>query len=151
LELTLAKMGPPSRVRSGYRVEVTVYEEKDGQLLDLGVYSKPVVLESKAADGKLTGNVTGVVRGDITVGIEPDRDRVDLKSFKVSDGKKLKVPLWADPGVRLKVEAKEPAYMEVTLENKGPSANGRVLWDLGVTIPPRRASGGLPRGSSITL
>src|SRR5205823_4483483 len=74
-----------TRVRSAYRIEVTVYEEKNGKQFDLGTFLRPLALVVKGDGERLFPSlpaVRGRVQGDIKVGTFEDDGAINLKNIK---------------------------------------------------------------------
>jgi hypothetical protein len=77
-----------TRVLCGYRLTVTVNERSEsGRQMDLGYFRRRVVLES--AETKAEAVVTGMVKGEITIGVEADKGLFNLASFPASSGADL--------------------------------------------------------------
>jgi hypothetical protein len=134
-------------VLSGYRVPVTVREQRDdGRKHDLGPFRVPVGLTSDARDEPLGLLVIGEVKGDVTVLSEDDRfqDRIVFPVFTRSMGDKKTVTVEADPGTELSFD-RGPDFMKVELTPGESSGRGRKTWRLTVTIPPNAVSGHFPR------
>lgn len=143
-----------TRVRSGYRVTVLLSEEKDGRYLDLGGLYQEVPLQLRA-DGQELKNVplpvlVGSVGSFVRVGALGESAKVLLGSFDASEGITKRVPIIAQPGTKFKPVAREPIYLEVTIQDKGPSEPD-YAWELTVTVPPGRLTGPLPERSAVVL
>jgi hypothetical protein len=141
------------RARSGYRVHVTVYEQRGQKPLDLGPFLRRIDLKIDGEPERYSVEVAGVVRGDIALvaGDEKDKDRINLGQFLASRGTKKTVALEStQPGVGLAVESKSPEYLQVEL-GEPRQAFGRTQWDMTVTVPPQRASGLLPADGAVNL
>jgi len=143
-----------SRVLCGYRVHVQIRERlSDAEQMDLGPFRRTLVLESNGVKELASPTLTGVVRGDVTVGSEDDKDRIRLASFPAALGKSRTVILTADrPAVRLSPEdiEVEPEFLKAELKSLAP-LEGRSRWELKVTVPAGRASGILPQHSAVYL
>jgi hypothetical protein len=148
--------GNAARVRSAYRVEVVVHEEKDGKQLDLGPFRREASLVIHGDGEKFdvpAPTVRGSVHGDIKVGAQ-DQNRVDLGNFKARLGTKVTVRLSAKAGVELESEGFTPAGLSLNVElSKRAEKNngGGNVWDLIVTVPPDGVSRSFHEDSAIVL
>lgn len=150
LEQTLRQYHPSTRVRSGYRVFVQPSAASRSPL-DLGPLDGMVVLTSDALSEPLRLAITGVVRGDVTVGSGDETDRISLDRFPASRGVRRQVPLTTvRPELDLQVDSRLPGYLQARLEEAAP-VGGQRRWQLTVEIAPDRAGGPLPAGSAIYL
>jgi hypothetical protein len=147
-----------TRVLSGYRVRVSVKERiSDSVQLDLGPFGRTINLDPGAVANVLPIKVTGVVRGDITVGAEEDNGRILLGSFPARNGFSKTITVTADvPGVELnlndvRVEPETLDYLKASLKKAPESAGGKARWKLQVSIPPGSPPGRLPEHSAIVL
>jgi hypothetical protein len=132
-----------------YRIKVTVHERlTDGSQMDLGPYQHKVVLQSDLEDVTPVVNVRGIVRGDVNVGTEDDKDKIVLKAFSSKAGvKEFLVPIDTTlNGLKLELQSKSPDYLEVRLEQKGPTH-----WDMYVSVPPNKLIGKMPVDSAVIL
>jgi hypothetical protein len=145
----------PTRALCVYRVTGTAHERlPDGQQLDLGPFSRRILVKSDIGEVEpLAVKLKGTVRGEIRVGADENRDKVDLKSFEANQGTRAMVILESERlGFNLSIKDKSPAFLDVQLERK-PTQSGEVgqRWALRVTVPPRLAFGELPPESAIIL
>jgi hypothetical protein len=148
-----------TRVLSGYRVLVRVRERvSEKQRMELGLFSRKIILSSSPDISPGTIMITGGVRGEIAIGTEEDKGRLRLGSYRSSLGTSKSLILQAEvPGLELKqeyikVEPPELSYMQITLE-KQPATQGdsRSRWRLLVSVPANGPIGVLPEHSAILL
>jgi hypothetical protein len=135
---------------SGYRLVVTVRESTEGgKRLDLGPFRRGVLLHSDADDEPLRAIVMGTVRGEINVGSQEDRDRIDFKSFEAGQEKTKEMTLSTDRnGLDLEIE-KSPDFTKVELEPEElPAGLVGKSWRLRVTVLPNKIIGEFPRETS---
>jgi hypothetical protein len=135
----------PARVATAYRVNVTVYERlpNDSAQLDLGPFKHHLLLATDQIDvPPLRIEMSGTVRGDVTVGTEEFRDKIVLKTWRRDKDKEEIVPVeTSQPGLKLRIDHWEPKYLEVELKDRGEQRDGRWRWDLRVKVPRNKASG----------
>ena len=150
--------GTSSRVLCAYTVEVTAHERlSDSVQMDLGPFRRRIRLSSDPGIEETSVLVTGVVRGDITVGTDEDKGRVDLGLFPAKYGASKTVRLAGHrPGLNLtveKIEPEEATHVKVkSLTKLEPTvAGGRTRWDLCVEVPPGSPAGRLPAHCSVLL
>jgi hypothetical protein len=139
-----------SRVLCGYTVQVTVHERlSDTVQMELGPFSRRILLTSDPGIEPTAVVVSGVVRGDVTVeGTEEDKGQISLGLFRAKDGITKRVRLTAQrPGMELKVDKVEGTHLLVKSLNKVPSGpvSGRTSWELCVEVPPGSPAGRLER------
>jgi hypothetical protein len=154
----LRGQGTMTRVRSACRIEVTVYESKDGRQLDLGSFSRTVPVEVRADGEAVTPTlpvIHGRVVGDIKVATIEDKGVIDLKVFKAEASTRARAKLWARPEARLEYEGFTPRLLglkDVKL-SKRPADNvgDWVAWEIQFTVPPGLEPGALPEDSAIIL
>jgi hypothetical protein len=143
----------PTPILCAYRVPVTVRERTaDGRQLDLGRFRRHVKFTTDAIQETGDTTISGVVRGDITVGTDKERDLVLLGSFERSQGTTKDVTLTTErAGLNLEVESK-PEFLTAELrEEQGLGLLGKT-WTLSVTVPPDTTlSGPVPPHSYIVL
>jgi hypothetical protein len=164
----LRAQGIWTRVRSAYRIEVTVYEEKDGKQFDLGTFARPLNLVIK---GKREGaeaerlfpsslpSARGRVQGDIKVGTFEDDGAINLKNVKADRLNHVKARLWAKAGMELEYDdhfTPEGLNLQgvnlVDLEKgKKASLRGWKVWEIQLSVPPGLEPGPLPEDSAIFL
>jgi hypothetical protein len=110
-----------------------------------------VVLSSDPGIDPLVVPVTGVVRGELTVGNPEDHDRVSLGSFERDDGATRQITLTAEQSNWNLQVAEKPDFLTVDLhEEKGVGVLGR-MWTLTVKVPPQALSGPIPPHTTIVL
>jgi hypothetical protein len=104
--------------------------------------------------------IVGIVRGEVTVGADSDKGKINLTSFAASSGVSKTVPIIAEkPGVELstdekdvKVEPDSLDYLQVKLEKqRARNADPKGRWNLTVKVPRGGPVGPLPRHSAILL
>src|SRR5262249_54350479 len=144
-----------SRVWIGYVVTVEVNERLSETVqMELGPFRRRVALTNDPELDQFCPTIAGTVRGEVTVGSIEDKDRIDLKSFRADQGKRVTLPIQTDPGVELQTKDIEfdPDYLKVELkkEQEGKGSIG-ASWRLTVEVPPNRAAGPLPPLSAIFL
>lgn len=138
-------------IASGYRVQVTVHEQRAGKHLDLGPFHRKIELTSDALPIPLTLEVHGTVVGDIRLLSATGSQRIDLQDFDVAVGKSHTVTVESDrQEMELSIGSKSPEYLEVKLVRNGV-VNGKKQWLLTVVVPKNRAEGRLPNTSEIIL
>jgi hypothetical protein len=136
-----------TRVKVGYLVTVTVREQVGVQQMDQGPFLKsvPIYLDEAPATFA-TPEVQGYVRGELRIGGDDDRGRVQFGLFPADQPKTVVVPIYGDPGFSLEEVKKyrAPECLEVKLDDnpKGSTASRR-RWDLKVTIKANAWSGAL--------
>lgn len=140
----------PLHVRAGYQVTVTVHEHPGGlEPMDLGPLRQTLLLSSDALSEPIRVRLTGLLRGDVTVGPPEDLERVDLGQFAAARGIDRSVTLMSErPDLRLELDHCTPDYLTAAL-NSEPMAGGRLRWRLRLTIAPNRAAGPLPASSAV--
>jgi hypothetical protein len=141
-----------TRVKSAYRVEVSVYEERGGGQLDLGPFHRnvPLAIDDAVADLPTGPLLKGWVRGDIAVGNPEDLGQIDFRSFPIRARRDRRVPLWTAAGVKLSAD-QVPEFLDVELKEKETAAN-KTRWELHVGFRSRLLRpGNLPEGSAIIL
>ena len=140
-----------SRILAGYRVKVTAHESVNDHQLDLGPFSRNIVLTTDASPDRALAVVTGNVRGEITVGAEEDNGKVKLESFPARSGTAREVFILAQQAVQLKsgnikVEPSSLDYVKVSLKGDG---DGR--WLLFVKVQPGCPPGKLPADAAAVV
>jgi hypothetical protein len=146
-----------SRVLCGYAVRVTAHERVSESIeMELGPFSRRILLTSDPGIEPTSVVVVGVVRGDIAVSTD-EKGRIDLGPFPAKNGIIKSVRLLAyRPGLDLKLERVEPAgpnHLKVKFLNivEPPLAGGRNRWELCVEVPPGSPSGRLPDHTAVLL
>ncbi len=151
----LRERGTLTHVRSAFRVEVTVYEEKGGKLLDLGSFVRPARIEIKGNNEVLhpmVPMIRGRVLGDVKVGALEEERGINLKYFKGPQGTTVKTTLWAKPGLQLAYDGFGPPILKLKVDvrrQKKEDINGWAAWEVRVTVPPGLDPGPLPEDSAI--
>jgi hypothetical protein len=146
-----------SHVLDGYLVRVTVHERlSDTVQMELGPFGRRIDLKSDAGIEPTSVLVTGVVRGDVTVGTEDDKGRIMLGFFSAKRGITKSVKLTAHrPGLDLRVERVEPEGNPLKVKSltklEPPLPGGRSKWELSIEVPPGTLSGALPDHSAVRL
>jgi hypothetical protein len=146
-----------SRALSGYRVDMTVHERlSDSVQMELGPFLRRIVLTSPDVSNESAVLIAGVVRGEITVGAEEDKGKVNFKSFKTQFGATKTVRILAmNNGLELdegavRVEPEELNYVKAKLRRVPPlPGENASRWDLVVTIPPNTPPLQLPVHSAV--
>jgi hypothetical protein len=147
----------PTRVLSGYRVHVTVYQKGKKDQLEQGHFERLIHLKSKEVPGIAGVKVSGYLPADVVVGEgkEGDRGKITLGNFRVSHGKTKSVILLTSPGVMLlsgkdQIE-KTPRFIKVELTRmKSPGAEEKSRWKLDLVVPAD-PKGDWPPDSAIVL
>jgi hypothetical protein len=162
LEEDLRKQDPPvpSRVLCGYRVRLTVRQEKGEHRLEQGRFQRWLTLRSKGVPDIAGVELAGTVYSDVVVGRDQDRGSINLGNFDVSRGKHQTVFIYGNkPGLELVLPADKarkyiiPELMKVELAKVDDGKSGALpRWELSVEVPAGAAAvGGWPRDGSITL
>jgi hypothetical protein len=138
-----------THVLCGYRVDVMVRERlSDKVQMELGPFIRRIDLSSDPDIEPTAVLVSGVVRGDVTVGNDEDRGRITLGLFSAKYGITKTVKLIAHRrGLELKVDKVEPesGHLKVKSLKKVQATlpGGRSEWELCVEVPPGTPSGAL--------
>jgi hypothetical protein len=140
-------------VRCGYAVQVRVRErQSDEQQMDLGPFTRRIILHPDGDIGEDSVAVSGTVRGEVIVGSEEERGRVDFRSFRVRTGASMSILVRGQvPGLNLRqedlrVEPESLNYLKVRLEPAG-----KDRWKLQVEVPRDGPPGKLPEHSAVML
>jgi hypothetical protein len=145
------------RVPSAFRVTVTLYEQRDGKQMDLGHFKDDVPL-AMTSGGKPIEPATSVVlpalrasiRGDVSLQGPPEEGgRINFGLFKVKEGTKKKVYIFAPKGATLTFVRCEPSLLDLDVHLKAVGDQGR--WEMDVTIPPGQDASPLPEDGVIVL
>ena len=138
-----------TRIRAAYLVNVTVFEEKGGRALDLGLFQKPVRLRSSKIDkAQQTVRVIGLVRGEVRAqgGSDP---KIDLKRFNYLDGKGETLKLETDAeDIKLEKVDGHASFLRVTLK---PSPGEKKSWQLHVEVDPKACQGPIREEISLRI
>jgi hypothetical protein len=157
LTTSLRKDGVLTRVRSGYQVEVTVHEHKDGKQLDLGTIHRSPKLRIKGDGEELSPTlpvVRGRVQGDVKVGALDEQHGINLKYFKGVNGTTARALLFAKPGLKLEYEGFQPPVLRLGVKlGKQPREDipGWTCWEVLVKVAPGLEPGPLPEDSGLVL
>lgn len=141
----------PTKMRCAYAVPVVVHERLGSAQLDLGPFVKRLVLRSDASADEAILFIQGMVRGNIEIGEDADRDRVNLGSFRADRPHEKDIEVRAkDADTQLRFKSATPDFLHVTLtETSGGSIYRH--WKLHVEIDANLVSGFLPSTSAIYL
>jgi hypothetical protein len=154
------ELRPYKRVPAAFRVNVTLYEQRDGKQLDLGHYKEdvPLIITShgrplEPANLIRVPTMRAIVRGDVTVQGPPEEGgRINFGLFKFTDGAKRKVFIFAPKGANLKFMRCEPSLLDLEVQLKALDAVGdQGRWEMDVTIPAGRDASPLPEDGVIVL
>jgi hypothetical protein len=146
-----------TRVRSAFRVDVTVHEQKGDKRLDLGSFSRSLPLEVRGPGDLLPVAppvVRGRVQGDIRVGGRDDKGHITLKPFKSNHGARATAELWAKQGLELDYDGCQPADLNFTVKlPKQPEEGGTgwAVWRVELRVPEGLQPGPLPEETAIIL
>ena len=156
LEAQFRAIKQPSRVRSGYRLPITVYRTRPTTVPgegpaepEIGPFERTVQVagpNQSTASFKITGTVTGVVTLQ-------GATAVDLKDFNGKHGTTETFHLISDrPGVTIALDpATTPSFLKVKLGEPTPFGPTRKRWELTVSVPPEACYGDFPRDSAVVL
>jgi hypothetical protein len=156
----IAATAPGQRVRplAAYRVGVTIHERlSDTVQMPLGPFQRRLIFSSSPGIEETSILLTGSVRGDVVVGAEEDKGKIDLSSFSAKLGKTKTVRLTTlNPNVDLQVDRVEPAnldYLKVKYFRKLPTTSGesQQRWELCVEVPAGCQPGALPPSCAVYL
>jgi hypothetical protein len=148
------------KIVSAFRVNVKLYENKDGKQLDLGLYREdvPLVITSQ---GKTIDSASGIgipalrasVRGDITLQLPPEEGhKIDFRLFRIKDRPTRNVVVLAPLGSKLTAEGYDSPLVPVKVELKPLSPEAQqARWEMTVTIEPYNDPGPLPEDGVIVL
>lgn len=126
------------RVRSGYRVTVTVHESKDGKQLDQGPFIQRLAIDLDGfREQELSGpEIVGRVKGDILIGGQDDWGKIKFLAFAAGQSAQKTVVLIADAKLELKPYTHEPAWLDVKVtRDKDQPDPKKHRWHLQVTVP----------------
>lgn len=152
LEKRLREQERPTKVLSGYRVEVVLREQRDGKQLDLGPFHRPVPLTTDLPVELTPPIVSAHVRGDIDVGLPEDGGAIHLKTFPAKDGVRKSIPIWADGAAELEIVERYPLSVEVSIrKNAKESTPARSKWSLDVVVPAGAWFGAFQDDAGVTL
>jgi hypothetical protein len=151
----------PTHPLTMYRVRVTVRERIGDKQMDLGPFSRKIILTSDQPDfPKNSVTVEGTVRGDVKVGSvdaedtgtrKGERDKIVLRVFRSDRGTQQRTPIeTSQPGMKLSVDSVIPSYLEADLKLVEQTESGD-RWSLTLTVPPNRITGRFPPDSAVIL
>lgn len=149
------------RAIAAKRIKVTAHERlNDKERLDLGPFYRKINLSrSKDEPEDAQVVVTGEVHGELVVGAPEDRGRIDLKTFRASNGTSRTIAVLAQQP-NLELDTKDigvypenlQANMRLRLEKLKPiGGEQRNRWHLHVTLNPGFPPGKMPEGSALFL
>ncbi|HMF16760.1 MAG TPA: hypothetical protein VKE98_06100, partial [Gemmataceae bacterium] len=127
-------------------------EEKGKQQLEQGVINRfaPLFLDEQPL--ALLPRLVGRVLGEVEVGNEKDKGKINLNSFSASKGTKQRVILRAEPGMVLTVDSQKPSYLKVQIKaNKEGSTAQKASWVLEVEVPAGSHLGPFADDSAVIL
>jgi hypothetical protein len=134
--------------RSAYRFTITVFENWNGQQLDLGPFQRSIVVSGGPGIEPIRIPVTGLVRGDIHVIGGDENDRIPLGSFRSDRGSSKTVSLVGPKNVSLEFARVTTEAIKAKLE-VGEEREGRRSWKLIVEAPPEGFTGDLQNAAVI--
>jgi hypothetical protein len=130
------EMMKATKIKTPYRIAVTLREQKDGKHLDQGPLNRELPLMSKDTPIR-SPSLSTFVRGEIEVGLPEDAGKANLKTFSAKDGIRKSIPIWSDAGAELMIESVSPLVLEVKLiKNVKESTPTRGKWTLNIAVPP---------------
>jgi hypothetical protein len=157
----LRAQGIWTRVRSAYRIEVTVHEQKPGRQLELGTFLRTPALEVWGNGERLQGlsipTVRGRVQGDIKIGTFQDDGAITLR-VKTNLLTRATGKIWVKRGVKLEYEGFTPKGLNLEVDTKNflkkVDADSLPGWDaleIQLAVPAGLEPGPLPEDSAILL
>lgn len=144
---------PPNPPKSGYRVTVTVHEKQGDQQLDLGPFRRQLELRVDPAAEPYTLELSGAVRGDITIVSDADKEHIDLGPFNAANGTTRTEPWYIESSqvnLELGVDSVSPEYLQVKLDKK-ETKDGMARWPLHVKVPPNSPPGRFSADAALIL
>lgn len=141
-----------TRIKVAGQLKVKVLEEKGKQQLEQGVINRfaPLFLDEQPL--ALLPRLVGRVLGEVEVGNEKDKGKINLNSFSASKGTKQRVILRAEPGMVLTVDSQKPSYLKVQIKaNKEGSTAQKASWVLEVEVPAGSHLGPFADDSAVIL
>jgi hypothetical protein len=156
LQKKLRKEGKLTKVRSAAKVKVTLFEQRDGKQLDMGLFVSRVPLVFSSSGPVLQEIPLPVLRasiqGDVTLGGSESGGRIDFNFFSAKKGATKTVTLFAPKGAKLKFVRCDPILLDMDAELKEIATVGsKTQWEMAVTAKPSRESGLLPENSVLEL
>jgi hypothetical protein len=143
--------GGKGHLLSGYRVPVTVNRaSQDGKTpFEQGNFLRWVNLTSSDQGIEpVQVSVQGILKGDVTVGLQSDEGRVDFGDFDRAKGSRRTMTLQSNrTGLDLELDrTRIPPYVEVRFPDQPEIASsGHRTWILHLAIQPNKARGTFPR------
>jgi len=140
---------PPTKVRVGWRVPLTIHESLNGNQLELGpLYRRLVFNAGTEFEAPIT--IEGRVRGEIRLVDEKEDDRIKLGDFRADRPVTRVFYVTCDnPSVKLEVESHTPLEPGMTVDLK-QEVNNTGTWRLKITIQPDTLLGQLS-GQAVIL
>lgn len=136
---------PKTRIREGFRVPFTLYEERGDSQLELGPLQKRIVFNPET-EFEAAVQLNGTVRGDIKLAGKDGQDHIELGSFPSELPFHKKVLVTSQRGdMKLSVQS-SPAGMKVALVSSSPG-----VWEIQIDIDAEAIQGSIPVGSAIVL
>jgi hypothetical protein len=157
----LRAQGIWTRVRSAYRIEVTVHEQKGDRQLELGTFLRTLSLEVRDNRELLhppLPTVRGRVQGEIKVGTFQDDGAITLR-VKTDRLTRATGKIWVKPGVKLEYDGFTPKGLNLEVDKanffkEAPPADRVPGWnalEFQIIVPPGLEPGPLPEDSAILL
>jgi hypothetical protein len=138
---------PPTRIRAGYIVPLTIHENLNGNLLDLGPFRKHLTF-NQGTPFETVAVVSGSVRGDIRIEGKDD-EQISLGNFRGDRPMSKTVIITAmRPDLDLRFISCSPDFVKANMKQRPGVASG---WELKLEIAPNTHSGPLPAGSAVIL
>jgi hypothetical protein len=124
-----------TRFKCAYRVNVDVYEQREGHQLDLGAFARTLAFAvDDDFDERIGPIIRGRVRGEIDVGNADDGGRVNLQNFYPNSPRDVWVSIQAPPAIKLAVE-QAPEFLKVEVAPK-EKTKVKTTWRLHATVKP---------------
>jgi hypothetical protein len=129
---------PPTKPQAGWKIPLTVYENYQGDQMDLGPFTRRLVF-NQGTEFETGVTVRGVVRGDIRLASRETEDTIKLGDFQYNEPKNHIVYVTSvNPDVKLEIDSVQPPEMLATLNEESPGN-----WRLKITIPAEKITGQL--------
>jgi hypothetical protein len=133
--------GVETRVRCAYQLRVTLFEQREGKQLDMGVVVRPVRVKAVAGgkDFEVAPTVFARVRGEVECSGLDEYGTINLspkKEFLAAYGTTVKVFLSAPPSMNLTLVDPKLPYLKAQLGDKRRNGDSEAIWDLQITVPP---------------
>ena len=141
-----------TRIKVAGQLKVKVLEEKGKQQLEQGPFNRfaPLFLEEQPL--ALLPRLVGRVLGEVEVGNEKDKGKINLNNFTAAKGTKQRVILRAEPAMVLTVDSQKPSYLKVQIKaNKEGSTAQKASWVLEVEVPAGSHLGPFADDSAVIL